>query len=371
MKRIFYFAAAAFAACAVMVSCDKDDDKKPNNPPTPDPDQPTKLATPSVTCEVGETEVTVSWEAVANAASYEYTVDGGTATTTEETTFTLAVADLAAGNHTVSVTALPEDGSEEYTKSDAGTATFNIEEVQEPITMPDELAPYVGTWSLQTTAYMMWVDIPGREGYVQPEITNEPLNMTVEVAWDEINGMLVMTGLSPLEAVTGPVPIVMGYAEDSNMYIWTNLEVEYDLGQINSQLQGYNLFWQGIADFTEDGYGYSTLTGDGMFNTYTVTIADDGNTMTATGATASAKAKLEDGTVVDLEGPWVAIDLGGVSAQGSTILTADDQSQMPAGDFAFTKTSNSVSAMAAMKIISTELNRNLVASMTVSPMRVR
>ena len=364
MKRIFYFAAVAFAACAVMVSCDKDDDKKPNNPPTPDPDQPTKLATPSVTCEVGETEVTVSWEAVANAASYEYTVDGGTATTTD-------VADLAAGNHTVSVTALPEDGSEEYTKSDAGTATFNIEEVQEPITMPDELAPYVGTWSLQTTAYMMWVDIPDMEGYVQPEITEQPLNMEVEVTWDEINGTLVMTGLSPLEVATGPVPIVMGYAKDNNMYIWTNLEVEYDLGQINSQLQGYNLFWQGIVDFTEQGYGYSTLSGEGLFNTYTVTLAGDGNTMTATGATASASAKLEDGTVVDLEGQWVAIDLSGKSAQGSTILTADGQSQMPAGDFTFTKTSNSVSAMAAMKIISAELNRNLVASMTVSPMRVR
>ena len=354
MKRIFYFAAAAFAACAVMVSCDKDDDKKPNNPPTPDPDQPTKLATPSVTCEVGETEVTVSWEAVANAASYEYTVDGGTATTTEETTFTLAVADLAAGNHTVSVTALPEDGSEEYTKSDAGTATFNIEEVQGPITMPDEYADYVGTWNVTTTKTLVAATTQGESD----RIDETPMTIeNVSIAWSETEGFLLMTGFTAFETVLGssiPAYIVPDEAGVLNI---AGVQLNFDLGELKPDYSGYMTTWCPMY-MTEEGLGVAFSQG-GMIPAYALTMSEDGNTITADGV----DLQFSDGSTHTVE----AYDLVGLSSQYYTLLNANS----PAGTFTFTKTGNNAPAPATsvspLLPVTMTLTSNALSSMMASP----
>ena len=354
MKRIFYFATAAFAACAMLVSCDKDDDKKPNNPPTPDPDQPTKLATPSVTYEVGETEVTVSWEAVANAASYEYTVDGGTATTTEETTFTLAVADLAAGNHTVSVTALPEDGSEEYTKSDAGTATFNIEEVQGPITMPDEYADYVGTWNVTTTKTLVAATTQGESD----RIDETPMTIeNVSIAWSETEGFLLMTGFTAFETVLGssiPAYIVPDEAGVLNI---AGVQLNFDLGELKLDYSGYMTTWCPMY-MTEEGLGVAFSQG-GMIPAYALTMSEDGNTITADGV----DLQFSDGSTHTVE----AYDLVGLSSQYYTLLNANS----PAGTFTFTKTGNNAPAPATsvspLLPVTMTLTSNALSSMMASP----
>ena len=354
MKRIFYFATAAFAACAMLVSCDKDDDKKPNNPPTPDPDQPTKLATPSVTYEVGETEVTVSWEAVANAASYEYTVDGGTATTTEETTFTLAVADLAAGNHTVSVTALPEDGSEEYTKSDAGTATFNIEEVQGPITMPDEYADYVGTWNVTTTKTLVAATTQGESD----RIDETPMTIeNVSIAWSETEGFLLMTGFTAFETVLGssiPAYIVPDEAGVLNI---AGVQLNFDLGELKPDYSGYMTTWCPMY-MTEEGLGVAFSHG-GMIPAYALTMSEDGNTITADGV----DLQFSDGSTHTVE----AYDLVGLSSQYYTLLNANS----PAGTFTFTKTGNNAPAPATsvspLLPVTMTLTSNALSSMMASP----
>ena len=354
MKRIFYFATAAFAACAMLVSCDKDDDKKPNNPPTPDPDQPTKLATPSVTYEVGETEVTVSWEAVANAASYEYTVDGGTATTTEETTFTLAVADLAAGNHTVSVTVLPEDGSEEYTKSDAGTATFNIEEVQGPITMPDEYADYVGTWNVTTTKTLVAATTQGESD----RIDETPMTIeNVSIAWSETEGFLLMTGFTAFETVLGssiPAYIVPDEAGVLNI---AGVQLNFDLGELKPDYSGYMPTWCPMY-MTEEGLGVAFSQG-GMIPAYALTMSEDGNTITADGV----DLQFSDGSTHTVE----AYDLVGLSSQYYTLLNANS----PAGTFTFTKTGNNAPAPATsvspLLPVTMTLTSNALSSMMASP----
>ena len=354
MKRIFYFATAAFAACAMLVSCDKDDDKKPNNPPTPDPDQPTKLATPSVTYEVGETEVTVSWEAVANAASYEYTVDGGTATTTEETTFTLAVADLAAGNHTVSVTALPEDGSEEYTKSDAGTATFNIEEVQGPITMPDEYADYVGTWNVTTTKTLVAATTQGESDRIdETQMTIE----NVSIAWSETEGALLMTGFTAFETVLGssiPAYIVPDETEVLNI---VGVQLNFDLGELEPNFSGYMTTWCPMY-MTEEGLGVAFSQG-GMIPAYALTMSEDGNTITADGV----DLQFSDGSTHTVE----AYDLVGLSSKYYTLLNTNS----PAGTFTFTKTGNNAPAPATsvspLLPITMTLTSNALSSMMASP----
>ena len=354
MKRIFYFAAAAFAACAVMVSCDKDDDKKPNNPPTPDPDQPTKLATPSVTCEVGETEVTVSWEAVANAASYEYTVDGGTATTTEETTFTLAVADLAAGNHTVSVTALPEDGSEEYTKSDAGTATFNIEEVQGPITMPDEYADYVGTWNVTTTKTLVAATTQGESD----RIDETPMTIeNVSIAWSETEGALLMTGFTAFETVLeSSIPAYIVPDEKGVLNI-AGVQLNFDLGKLDPNFSGYMTTWCPMY-MTEEGLGVAFSQG-GMIPAYALTMSEDGNTITADGV----DLQFSDGSTHTVE----AYDLVGLSSQYYTLLNANS----PAGTLTFTKTGNNAPAPATsvspLLPVTMTLTSNALSSMMASP----
>lgn len=92
-----FFSMMAVAAMALAVSCSSDDDPvpAPTPEPTPNPDV-TALATPApVKGEVKDTEFSVSWPAVANAAGYTYTVNGANPTSVAGTSVT--VTGLTAG----------------------------------------------------------------------------------------------------------------------------------------------------------------------------------------------------------------------------------------------------------------------------------
>jgi len=93
MKKIFSMMAIALMAFAA--GCGSDDDPAPTPNPTPDPGV-TTLATPSpVQGEVKDTQFTVTWPAVANAAGYTYTVNGADPVTIAGTSAT--VTGLTAG----------------------------------------------------------------------------------------------------------------------------------------------------------------------------------------------------------------------------------------------------------------------------------
>ena len=95
----------------------------------------TALSAPKPTIDVksvfqgDSTTISVSWEDVKNAASYEITYRGGTPITTEKCSFvidSIAVSKLEAGSYTVSVVAMPASGDLYNTPSDAATVAFAV-----------------------------------------------------------------------------------------------------------------------------------------------------------------------------------------------------------------------------------------------------
>lgn len=152
MKKFISGAMIALAATAFLSSCEKPDKEVTT--------EPSALATPQVTATVESDIVTVSWSAVENAATYSYTVDGAAAVSTEQTSFTLQTAELSYGQHQVSVTALPADGSEEFLASKAGTATFTIEDTRVKLATPEVEAESDGD-----VATVSWSAVEGAATY--------------------------------------------------------------------------------------------------------------------------------------------------------------------------------------------------------------
>lgn len=108
-----YFSMMAIALAAFAVGCSSDDDPVVTPTPDPNPDTPTVLATPAPVVDqasVTETGFTVSWPAVANAASYKYTVNDGAEQSAAVNNVTLS--GLTAGtSYTVKVKAVSGDTS--------------------------------------------------------------------------------------------------------------------------------------------------------------------------------------------------------------------------------------------------------------------
>lgn len=87
---------------------------------------PIQLATPALEVTVQTVNATVAWEAVQNAASYDYLLSNAEGTVEEgnvsETT--LAFSNLAVGDYTIRVTAIADVA--EYADSETATETFTI-----------------------------------------------------------------------------------------------------------------------------------------------------------------------------------------------------------------------------------------------------
>ncbi|MBQ3187250.1 MAG: hypothetical protein IJB62_06825 [Alistipes sp.] len=108
--------------------------------------EPVALATPVVTLTPAsvtagaEQAVVATWEAVANATSYQVSFNGAAATSVTEATYTIAAADvkaLAKGEYKLSVVAVPTDAA--YTESAAGEATLTVTEATTPPATGDVL----------------------------------------------------------------------------------------------------------------------------------------------------------------------------------------------------------------------------------------
>lgn len=117
MKKFFSMMVAmatlfSFAAC------------EDNPEPTPEPGKKTKLENPVLAiAEQTATSVTISWEAVANAANYSVVL-GTDISTTDKTSVTFN--DLSIGKHTISVKALAAKDSK-WSDSDYVSIEVNIE----------------------------------------------------------------------------------------------------------------------------------------------------------------------------------------------------------------------------------------------------
>ena len=121
------------------------------------PDAPTALATPVVTAVAKENTVTLSWEAVENAASYSITVGTEMPVVTEELTYTFT--GEYETEYTFNVVAVPAD-EEKFAASEAGVATVTTEaapavtpetksiSVAEFLAMPEDEAEGAATYRL-------------------------------------------------------------------------------------------------------------------------------------------------------------------------------------------------------------------------------
>ncbi len=104
-------------------------------PTVVEPEEPTALATPVVTAVAKENTVTLTWEAVENAAAYSITVGTEMPVVTEETTYTFT--GEYETEYTFNVVAVPAD-EEKFAASEAGVATATTEAA--PIVEPEVLA---------------------------------------------------------------------------------------------------------------------------------------------------------------------------------------------------------------------------------------
>lgn len=313
MKKILYYASIVLTASAVMVSCQKDEDNG-------NVSEPEKLATPVVRAEVGETEVTVSWEAIANAASYSYTVDSDEAITTVDTSITLAVADLSVGNHTVSVIALPEEGSEQWLESDAASAIFNIE--PGPDDVPAVYAPWVGTWTVTTTQSLEWVDAPNNPGFLAPQYINDPMTFDVEIYYDSEKRVIFMTGWTPSEASFGQeMPVSVDVNDMGYLEMYSGVE-------IGSTGDGDKLTWLAMDETCQ-------FVSDELFAAYTCMLKGDvAEGLPTTIEVEEASGELTEVTVNSL-------DLYGISEAGVGLYA---QSASPAGSFTMTRKASGTSS---------------------------
>lgn len=205
-----------------------------------------QMSTPTVAVDNGTAVIT--WEAVENAASYEYSymADGGTVSgSTTETSLTLT--GLSVGAYNVSITAVPEEGDEAYVKSPAVNAAFTIDFVKQ------ELWRHKGTyqsyelgdsWEATLVAYndgsykiLNWYNV---EGY-DLEFTVSGTEMSIENAYYTDYGYYyVYTGRPGAETA----------------YIYTNGYSSFEGNQTAGEL------WFYAYCNSYDDAGYDTFTWD-------------------------------------------------------------------------------------------------------------
>lgn len=324
MKRIFYFAAMALAACAVMVSCEKEETTTKTN----------RLATPQVTATVGETEVSVSWEAIENAVSYEYTVDDGTAENVTATSFTIPVADLATGSHTVSVKAIPEEGAE-YKESRPGTATFKIKGA--PVQPEGELSEWLGSYEVTASRQ---VELTSDGQYVSMAMVEEPTTFNITIDASEDPNLVYVYGFSKVDATIPAIATLFSDQQTGQVVGLGLLAEEYPVAKLED---GTQLAYYGIYENT-DQEGVVGIVG-GL--KYTFIFVNNGTTITSEAAPVYFSETQEN--------PYYVVATDVMSAQGQEmgLYYQSYPVKLPAGVFTLTKTGNAAPVNAFSRDIQT------------------
>lgn len=322
MKKIFYYAAMALAVSAVMVSCEK------KNEDTPEPSKKVRLATPEVTATVDAENgvVTVEWGKVENAVSYEYKVDAGTETPSTELSFTLNVADLKAGDHTVEVKAIPAEDSEEYNESNWGSASFTIEENTEPVEPSEDLKEWLGTYTVTATRQ---VELYQGAEYIEMKMVEDPMNFEITIEPSTDPNYVFVYGLS----VADPqVPAVAAIFSDSETKEPVGLGLFVETQPIAEDQDGNEIAFYPIFEGVDKYVGIVTGC------PYSFIFINDGSSIKSVAYKGSFDEEQTDTFTV------VATDIMSTSG-GSIWLYYDSFPQrLPAGEFTLVKGGSGVSA---------------------------
>lgn len=122
MKPIAFAILIASAITVATVSCDRNDE---------DEHEKAQLQTPEPTVsDLTGSGFTVSWEAVANAGSYEYRLNGSEPVSVDATSETFS--GLASGDYRIEIRAIAAD-REKYTDSEWGSVSATLEEPESDI----------------------------------------------------------------------------------------------------------------------------------------------------------------------------------------------------------------------------------------------
>lgn len=144
------------------------------------------------------TKVNVSWNAVANAGSYEVALSNGYTVTVTSNSASLDVssAGITDGDYSLTVVAMPASGQTRYTQSDAGSAKFTYAKPATPTPTAQALAaPSISTvisgqtvtvnWNAveHASSYTVTVILPDGSSVTSPNTTSTsltPSNVTFE-----------------------------------------------------------------------------------------------------------------------------------------------------------------------------------------------
>ncbi len=158
---------------------------------------PVALATPVASVTVDGTVATITWNAVENAASYEYNY---LTTPTETTETSVAITQATPGTYEVKIKALPEAGSKEYLASEAATVSFTIE-VPFEATYDD----YLGTWTLVATRTHYFQD--DSIGQIEQIVDEETYIDVIVHRLEDGEGLVLNDGTNlPTFILTGLIP---------------------------------------------------------------------------------------------------------------------------------------------------------------------
>lgn len=322
MKKIFYYAAMALAVSAVMVSCEKKEGE------TPEPPKKVRLATPEVTATVNTDEgtVSVSWFQIEGAVSYSYMLDEGTETSTDKFSFTLNVADLKAGDHTVSVKAIPAEDSEEYNESNWGSATFTIVENTDPVDPAGELAEWLGTYTVSATRQ---VEVYEGSQYIEMKMVEEPMDFEISIEPSTDANFVFIYGLSRVDS---QIPAVGALFSDSQTGETVGLGILADSQPITTDQDGNEMAFYPFFEGVDKNVGIVSGC------PYSFIFINDGTTIKSMAYESAFDEAQTDTFVV------VATDIMSASGQSLSLYYQTLPQRLPAGEFTLVKSGSNVAS---------------------------
>ncbi|HIZ86866.1 MAG TPA: fibronectin type III domain-containing protein [Candidatus Coprenecus pullistercoris] len=186
MKRILFYAMVLLSSAAVM-SCNQEKD----NGPVDNPDK-VRLQMPSVELkESTATSVTICWEAVEHADSYQWRFDGETEFNDVGEALEAVIENLTANlNYTVQVRAVANQDSE-YISSSWATFTFTFEPAK---IEPDPwLQSWLGEYKIMTEGSVVYTI---KDNMMNFEYVEEPIEFTISIQPSPYELALEIYGLS-------------------------------------------------------------------------------------------------------------------------------------------------------------------------------